>query len=290
MHLSPVEGIKYFRAIAPIHRVHIVGYKPYKNTTSIFIEGKNLYHTSRGGQVYREKEYTNKKLYDCMIDDPLSGDGLLSITKLNNNIYFTQKVGDTLVLSVSSLVSDTLAKKKVMRKYHNDKTLSFTGKLLSNNGKAYLSTVDGCIKEIINDRVDVLVHGLCNPASFIIEGDELFISDDRVTYARVYKVKIDNIPIDVTALEPIFEYPYADDIGSGIVGGVIYHNKYVFGDKGGRIKAIEFLNNKWVQTLDHRIESSTVNDLFYDDNSGYIFVCTNEDIKICELKDKVRTS
>lgn len=282
-----MASLKYFHAIVPIYVFKTTKQLKAPGAMSMAQQDNRYFCTAQCGKVYALINNAVKIINDLAITH-IEGqrNGLIGIIRSPTKTYLSYyNLNDELVVCAYKNYSNTFSQKTQIKciPFKNN----FAGKIVAFKENIYLAATDGAIWEINKQGSRVVAHGFVCPWSFSIDmTGKCWVGDDTATVGKVYVFDLLEI-IDAHTIDPIFEYPYTDQTGSGIVGG-FFDERYYYADRAGYLCALELRHGKYVQVANHKITSHQINGL-YPGPDKQIYVCSSTGIIICQLKFKIRT-
>ncbi len=150
---------------------------------------------------------------------------------------------------------------------------NYAQNLNSHRGKILQIDLTSENEDVKKNSIKIVAYGLRNPWKFSIDSqDRMFIGDvGESEVESFYIIPLKNLaamPYNLgwnafqgsltkrgglnfnDTLHPIFEYPYdKENYGGCVIGGYYLDDKeiYISGDYFGFIRALKFVNNKWIQ-------------------------------------------
>lgn len=252
---------------------------------SISYQGDDHYCASQCGRVYATDNKGYRQINDIALEyDQAERNGLIGIVRTAKNTYlsFVTREGRLDICKYRNY-PNTFSQKTILKSIPY--TGTYCGKIIKYDAKLFAATPDGNIWEITQDGICTKVlSGFICPWSFSIDKlGRFWVADDTCNSGKVYLLHPGES--DINGTDPVFEYPYTDLTGSGIIGGFFENGMYYFADKSGYVCALEYRNDKLVQVAHHKVTEHRINGI-YNANPG-IHVCTQ--LGIVTLKLKVRS-
>ena len=284
--------LKHFRAIGSIFGVIYKDHYKSNDITGMLIENNKFFCISKNGLVsttsprYKKVvEMYNIGLNPQFISDD-ERDGLIGMAVLDNYMFLshTESSGDLVVIRL--MMGDTLSKRQVVKRFACNDSRYRGGHLFSHQRKVYLSAND-CIWEIdssLNARP--VASGFVCPCSFSIDSqNRMWVGDDTDLYGKIYSFPLTQGTTDVKTIEPVFEYPYTDITGRGIVAGFYLDDLeiYLFADRDGYMGCIQQRDSRWVQVMNQCVFVETIYKLYGDFQNKCLYACTSSGIKMCSI-------
>lgn len=283
-----MASLRYFHAIVPIYVFKSISHLRVPHAMSIAWQGDRYFCTAQCGKVYASTANAMKIINDlAIVRTEGQRNGLIGIIRSSSRTYLSYyNPSDELVVCAYKNYSNTFSQRTQIECIPFKQ--SFVGKMVAFNNNIYLAAPDGAIWEINKRGSRMIAYGFVCPWSFSIDSTgQFWVGDDTPTVGRVYVFNMLET-IDISTIDPVFEYPYTDQTGSGIIGG-FFDERYYYADRSGYLCALELRNNKYVQVANHKISNCPINGLYLGPDKQ-IYVCSDSGIIICQLKLKIRSS
>lgn len=281
-----MASLRHFRAIVPVFEFALVSYHNISGCMSVSYQGDSHYCVTQSGRTYVSDRGGYRQISDIVLEhDPDERNGLIGIVRTMSNTYLSFVTRDSKLDICKYRNYTTTFSQKTILKSVSIKS-SYCGKIIKHDAKIFAATPDGCIWEITQEGVSSKVlSGFVCPWSFSIDKlGRFWVGDDTPSSGRVYLLHPgERVTPDI---EPVFEYPYTEDTGCGIIGGFFDSGRYYFADRAGYVNLLEYRHSKLVQVAHHKITDQRINGIYKASDGIHVCIQTG----IVKLKLKVRSS